>query len=229
MKQRTLRWIIALAGLAALLSSAGCGGRRPSALRNPELGPSPAAGVADHADEAPRTRSLAPADYRLAPRDQVVFEMFNEPDVKTTQRLSSQGEMNLPLAGTVTLAGLTLREAEQAIQKKYTEGGYYIDPHVILSVAEYGSRYVTVLGQVNRPDRIELPIETSSIGLVEAITQAGGFTRLARTDAVQITRQANGGKERHLTVDVREFLGQQGAGEFQLKPGDVVFVPERVF
>lgn len=171
-------------------------------------------------------------DYRLAPRDQIIFEMFNEPDVKTTQRLSSQGAMTLPLIGAVTLAGLSLREAEQEVRQRYTDGGYYTDPQVILSVAEYGAHYVRVLGQVNRPDRIELPIEASSMGLVEAITLAGGFTRLARTDSVQITRQTARGTERHFTIDVRDFLGRGNAGrteEFQLQPGDVVFVPERLF
>jgi polysaccharide export outer membrane protein len=161
-----------------------------------------------------------------------VFEMFNEPDVKTTQRLSSQGEMTLPLIGAVSLAGLTLREAEQTIRGRYVEGGFYLDPHVILSVAEYGAHFVTVLGQVNKPDRVELPIEAASLGLVAAITQAGGFNRFARIDAVQVTRQTGSGTERHFTVDVREFLGRRGDGsaeEFQLLPGDVVFVPERLF
>lgn len=171
-------------------------------------------------------------DYRLAPRDQIVFEMFNEPDMRTTQRLSSRGEMTLPLIGAVTLAGMTLREAEQEIRGRYVGGGYYVEPHVILSVAEYGAHYITVLGQVNKPDRIELPIEAPSLGVVEAITQAGGFTRLARTDAVQITRQTAHGTERHITIDVRSFLGRNRDGntdEFQLEPGDVVFVPERLF
>ena len=174
-------------------------------------------------------RSVPPVDYRLAPRDQVVFEMFNEPDVKTTQRLSSQGEMTLPLTGTVTLAGMTLREAEQEIRRRYKEGGYYVDPQVILSVAEYGERYVTVLGQVNRPDRIAMPIETATISLVDAVTQAGGFTRLARTDAVRVTRPSGDGGERNIIIDVRDFLGHRAKEDFQLQPGDVVFVPERVF
>lgn len=171
-------------------------------------------------------------DYRLAPRDQVEFAMFNEPDLATTQRLSSSGELTLPLIGTVNLAGRSLREAEKEVRQRYLEGGYFVNPHVMLSVSEYGAHFVTILGQVNRPDRIEMPIEAATIGLVAAITQAGGFTRLARDDAVRVTRQTAAGAERHLTIDVREFLGRAGSGsadEFQLQPGDVVFVPERLF
>jgi len=158
--------------------------------------------------------------------------MFNEPDLATTQRLSSSGEMTLPLIGTVSLAGRTLREAEKSVRERYLEAGYFVNPHVMLSVSEYGEQFVTILGQVNRPDRIPMSIESGSIGLVEAITQAGGFTRLARDDAVQVTRQTATGAERHLTIDVRAFLGRRGrvgSDEFQLQPGDVVFVPERLF
>jgi polysaccharide export outer membrane protein len=174
--------------------------------------------------------AVASPDYELKPRDQVVFEMFNEPDVKTTQRLSSRGELTLPLIGAVTLAGLSLREAEQEVRRRYADGGYYTDPQVMLSVAEYGANFVQILGQVNRPTQVELPIEATTIGLLEAVAQAGGFTRLARTDAVRVTRKTARGAERHFTVDVRDFLGRRGGRteEFQLQPGDVVFVPERL-
>jgi protein involved in polysaccharide export with SLBB domain len=226
--------------LTAIVLS-GCFAGRGSPPNRSALAPNRNIGDSDSAVMAASTTTPAPtrrpmlespADYRLAPRDQIIFEMFNEPDVKTTQRLSSSGEMTLPLIGAVNLTGMTLRQAEQEVRQRYVKGGYYVDPHVILSVAEYGAHYVTVLGQVNRPDRVELPIEASSLGLVEAITQAGGFTRVARTDAVEITRQTASGAERHFTIDVRKFLGRRGDGatdEFQLQPGDVVFVPERLF
>jgi protein involved in polysaccharide export with SLBB domain len=231
MSSRALVWILVVAFTAGSL---GCRGRRSARSggeRNlGQAAPVAAALVAETAmSEAAAAEPVYDEDYRLAPRDQVVFEMFNEPDVKTTQRLSSQGEVTLPLAGTISLAGMTLREAEEEIRRRYFEGGFYTDPHVILAVSEYGAHYVTVLGQVNRPDRIELPIETSTMGLIDAITQAGGFTRVARTDSVQVTRQTAQRTERHLTIDVREFLGRRGAEDFQLQPGDVVFVPERVF
>jgi polysaccharide export outer membrane protein len=221
---RSLPWLLSACLLSGCFSAfPGSGPGDVSAMRYEATN-------AEKADRAPVAAAASP-DYRLAPRDQIIFEMFNEPDVKTTQRLSSKGEMTLPLIGAVPIAGMSLREAEQTIRERYAQGGYYTDPQVILSVAEYGAHFVKVLGQVNRPDRIELPIEASSIGLVEAITQAGGFTRLARTDAVQITRQTARGSERHFTVDVRDFLGRRGAAgteEFELQPGDVVFVPERI-
>jgi len=186
---------------------------------------------ADPADIA-ALASGRPEDYRLAPRDQVVFEMFNEPALKTTQRLTARGELTLPMIGTVPLSGLSLREAEVRLGSLYRERGYFVDPQVMLAVAEYGERFVTILGQVARPARIPLPIETNSIGVLEGVTQAGGFTRIARTDAVQVTRRGADGTDETVVVDVRAMLAlrtREVRGEFQLQPGDVVFVPERVF
>jgi protein involved in polysaccharide export with SLBB domain len=233
MLSRTLTCLLAILGLAGC-SSGGFSEREAdvSASRfEADAAPGPSERSPDTNSGGGGAAAAASSDYQLKPRDQVIFEMFNEPDVKTTQRLSSKGEMTLPLIGAVNLAGMSLRQAEQTIRERYEEGGYYTDPQVILSVAEYGAHYVQVLGQVNRPNRIELPIEATSIGLMDAITQAGGFTRLAKTNAVRITRQTARGAERHFTVDVRDFLGSRGgyrAEEFVLQPGDVVFVPERI-
>jgi polysaccharide export outer membrane protein len=88
-----------------------------------------------------------------------------------------------------------------------------------------------VLGQVRSPGRITMPPETDSIGILQAITQSGGFTRIARTDSVQITRRSADGTTQSMVVDVRELLNARRPAEkreFQLMAGDVVFVPERV-
>ena len=58
---------------------------------------------------------------------------------------------------------------------------------------------------------------------------AGGFTRIAKSDAVRITRKDDAGAERTFTVDVEKMLAGRGGETFLVQPGDVVFVPERVF
>lgn len=170
------------------------------------------------------------SDYRLAPRDQVIVEVFNQPDLRTSQRLTENGEIRLPLIGRVDLRGLTLRQAEARVEELYRDGGFIINPEVILSLEEYSDRFVSILGQVRNPSQVTFPPETNTIGIVEAITQAGGFTRIARTDSVQITRRRPDGTQEQLVVDVEKFLrARGGSGEFQLMPGDRVFVPERVW
>lgn len=174
----------------------------------------------------------ANADYRLAPRDLVQFQVYNQPDMTTAQRVTANGDLRFPLVGTVNLAGKTLREAESLLEKQFKEGGFFVNPQVILAVEQYGERYVAVLGQVKTPERIPMAVETKSMGMLQAITQAGGFTRVSRTDQVQVLRIHPDGKEERITVNVDELLKPrtpESASEFQLVAGDVVFVPERVF
>lgn len=169
------------------------------------------------------------ADYRIASRDQLQFQIFEEADSVLLQRVSTAGEISVPLLGPVKVAGLTLRESETLIEKRYREEGFYIKPQVILSFQAYAPRSVSVLGQVNNPNQIEFAIERGSIGIVTAITRAGGFTRVARTDAVRVMRTVNG-RETSYTINVASYLDEKSKDqEFRLMPDDIVFVPERVF
>lgn len=192
----------------------------------------PAGGAERRPGEAavrPATPASGPTgDYRIAPRDLLQFQIYEETDVQAAQRVSSSGEIGVPMLGTVRLAGLTLREAERRLEQAYIEKGYFVRPQVMLSVQTYAPRSVSVLGQVNKPERIDFPLEREDIGIVEAVTLAGGFTRVAKTDSVRVMRTA-GGEERQFVVNVAEYLESRNKPEFKLLPDDVVFVPERVF
>jgi protein involved in polysaccharide export with SLBB domain len=182
-----------------------------------------------HAAETFALPDRAPGDYRIAARDQLQIQVCEEPDVVQLQRVSVAGEISIPMVGSIHVADLTLREAENLLAKRYKEGGFYLNPQVILSFAAYAPRNASVLGQVNRPDVIDFPVERAQLGIVAAITRAGGFTRLARTDAVKVMRTVDG-KEMVFTLNVTAYLEEKSKEqEFKLLPDDIVFVPERVF
>jgi polysaccharide export outer membrane protein len=169
------------------------------------------------------------SDYRIVPNDQIKFHVTGETDDPLIERVTSQGEISIPLLGAVKVAGLTLRESESVMEKLYRDEGYFINPQVILSVDTYAPRTVSVLGQVNNPNQIDFPIERGEIGIVTAIARAGGFTRVAQIDAVKVMRTVNG-KDVSITVNVAAYLNKTTKDEqFQLLPDDIVFVPERVF
>lgn len=172
-------------------------------------------------------------DYEIAPLDLVTFQIYDEPESRLVQRVSARGELRLPLIGIVNVAGLTLREAEQKMVRMYLEQEFYINPQVLLAMQEYSLRSVSVLGQVNRPEQILFPLEAKSMNLVQAITEAGGFTRLAKVDAIQVTRQGDEGSEERITVNLEAYFESKRKNAevkaFALLPGDIVFVPERTF
>lgn len=175
--------------------------------------------------------SRAAEDYLIEPLDMLQFQIYEEPDTLISQRVSASGEMPLPLIGVVKVSGLSLREAERALRQRYIEAGYFIHPQVILVLQQYNERSVSVLGQVNKPQQIAFPLEAKSMSIVQAITLAGGLTRIARADSAQVTRL-----EQRFTVNVEAFFGDRRKGsdktageEFRLLPGDILFVPERAF
>jgi protein involved in polysaccharide export with SLBB domain len=103
---------------------------------------------------------------------------------------------------------------------------------VAVRVAEYAPREIAVLGAVRSPGTQEFPTERNEVDIVEVVARAGGFTDKARSNAVSVTRTEENGRERTFTVDVNSMVtGSRGGSEerFKILPGDVIWVPERVF
>jgi protein involved in polysaccharide export with SLBB domain len=168
-------------------------------------------------------------DYRLSPRDLVQFEVFEEPETLVVQRVSTSGAIVVPMLGLIQVADQTLLEVERSAEKAYIDKGFYVHPQVMVTVQAYAPRSVSVLGQVNHPEQIALPIEASRIGIMKAITLAEGFTRLAKSDEVLVIRTVDDHEEQH-TININKYLTSGGSEpEFELRPDDIVFVPERVF
>lgn len=187
-------------------------------------------GAAGSLAQAADTALSAAVNYRLFVRDVIQIAVQGEPDVAVQRRIDGSGEVAVPLLGAVKLAGLTVAEAQSEIARRYKAEEIFIRPEVVVSVVEYSPKEVLVLGQVGKQGKLPLPPEATSMSIVEAVTGAGGFTRIAKSDAVRVTRKDDSGAERVFTVDVEKLLaGRSGAEPFQLQPGDVVFVPERVF
>ncbi len=173
--------------------------------------------------------------YQLGPLDLVGITVYNEPDLSVEQRLDARGYVQIPLLGNVCLAGLTVRESEFLLENRFHEERFLARPQVSLTVREYSRKEASVLGQVKRPGQVMFPLEAGSMDIVEAISRAGGLTGIAKADAVRIARKDGmSGKEKMMTVNVSRILaGEKKAGKeapgFRILPGDVIYVPERVF
>jgi protein involved in polysaccharide export with SLBB domain len=169
--------------------------------------------------------------YHLFVRDLIRIAIHGEPDMGVDRRVDGLGEINVPLLGQLKVVGLTLAEVQALIAKRYVDGEIFIHPEVVITVVEYCPKEIMVLGQIGKQGKQVFPPEAPEISIVEAITSAGGFSRIAKSDAVRVTRKDDKGNEQSFTVNVEKMIeGRSTPGEtFSLQPGDVVFVPERVF
>lgn len=173
----------------------------------------------------------ASGQYKLFALDLVHLSVQGEPDVSVDRRIDGDGRINVPLLGEIVVRGLSVAEAQKLIAQRYVEGEIFIRPEVVINVVDYSPKEIMVLGQVGTQGKVSFPPEVGSISIVEAITKAGGFTRIGKADGVRVTRKGADGAEQSFTVNVERLIGgRANAGDaFFLQPGDVVFVPERVF
>jgi len=159
----------------------------------------------------------------MGPGDLFDVRVFGEPTLSSSYEVDNNGNINFPLIGTIKAEGRTPPEIEKDIETRLADG-YIKNPSVSVKVTEYRSRRVSVFGQVRSPGTFGF---TENMSIVEAITKAGGFTGMAKKNAVRITR-VTGTQTERIVVAV-EDIGTGRSPNFLLRPGDVVFVPERLF
>ena len=173
--------------------------------------------------EAPLPALMAgEGDYILAPGDTLDLMVYKEPDLGMRSKIARDGRVQLPLLGEVKVAGMSVREAQEHI-RKLLNADYLVDPQVYLNIASYTQRKITVIGQVVKPGSYELQ-GNESLGILEAIGMAGGFTRIADSKNVTIKRVV-GGKTETIKVNTKRLEDPKG-GSFVVMPGDFITVGE---
>jgi len=190
-----------------------------------------AAAVPAHAADPapPGAPSSVDASYRLGPGDIVSVHVYGE-ELDTSQQLDAAGKLRLPLLDEVKLSGQTLRESERSLQWLYREREFLKNPMVSVTLVSVALREASVLGAVRTPGDFPFPNQATHLSIVDLITRTGGFLPVARADAVKVTRHNADGSETTTTVDVESMLaGHRHGQDFQVLPGDQIWVPERLF
>src|SRR5437588_227538 len=84
----------------------------------------------------------APNGYILSPNDQVAVEVFGEDDLRTAGRLNGEGNLSVPLLGSIRLSGLTLSQAAARLTELYGRD-YLVNPKVNVMLVGYAKRRFT--------------------------------------------------------------------------------------
>jgi polysaccharide biosynthesis/export protein len=158
--------------------------------------------------------------YRLGPGDSLFISVQRFTDLSFQGTLDLEGNITLPVAGSLSLKGLTLTEAQARIQAALNR--YVIDPIVAVTLVAQRPVQVTVLGEVLRPGLYPLAGPQISVALVTA----GGTTRLADLRSVRIRRTLADGSIIERNVDLFTPLDNSVAlPDVRLEDGDAVIVP----
>lgn len=158
--------------------------------------------------------------------DMVEIKVFREEDLSGKVRVSSNGEVSVPLIGLVRVGGKTPEEASEAIKARLADG-YLVQPDVLVTVSDYAKQFFTIIGQVQKPGTYEMPAN-GQITLLQAIGVAGGYTRIANTSKILIKRSVGDG-ERVFEVNAKRLSKESGTSAYYLQPGDVITIAESLF
>lgn len=188
--------------------------------------PMPPPTKAEARSDAGRADSATKADYVLQPSDLLKVQVFQEDDLNCEVRVSQECSINLSLIGTVNLTGKTVRQAEDYIRALY-ERDYLVHPQVHLLVEEYAPRNVFVLGSVAQPGVVLFPRE-QGLTLLDAISRAGSFNRLADKKHVTLKRTNADGKADTWTINCEDLSKGDSTETWPLQPNDLITVPERI-
>ncbi len=188
-----------------------------------------AAFAQDVATTKAKTGTKVDTDRKIEALDMLTVNVFGEEEFSGPNngglelRVSSTGEVTLYLLGSVEVAGKTPAEAERHI-RDLLKKDYIIDPHVLVLVKTYRVSNVTVMGQVASPGLIDLPAERR-LDILSGIAQAGGFTKLARTSRIDLTRAGV-----TQTYDLEKLKKEANpAKKIWLSPDDLIYVHESKF
>jgi polysaccharide export outer membrane protein len=191
------------------------------------------AGLPLSAQEGPAEAGDGGDSYQLRAGDSIRVTVFNEPDLQVQQRLDSDGVILIPLLGRVSLAGMSLREAEAFLEARYMSEDILIRPQVTVSIAEHAEQVFYIFGQVNSPGSKRIPPGRQSIDILEAITLAGDLSQYAKRNEIILRRPVPGAaEEQRIVIDLDRLLrgNRRGDGALvEVFPQDIIFVPERLF
>lgn len=175
--------------------------------------------------------------YTLDAGDVIALSIFNVPEYSREYQVLVDGTVNLPLINRVSVAGLTLTEAEYLISQKYVSQGLLRDPIISLDLINPRPITIAMVGEIRTPGSYSIPFETggstgggSTAGkkfptLISALQLGNGINASADTRNVQILRNFKG-REYLINVSLWDFLQN---GDLQqnivLRDGDRILIP----
>ena len=175
--------------------------------------------------------------YIIGPGDVIDLKFFDAPEFSGTYTVLKDGNINLPLVGTLNIDKLTLDQATSFIQNKYkTE---LLRPELHLTIRLPRPIRVSIIGEIERPGIYSLTAKEEEIvtegglitlssgipTLVDAFQKAGGITQNANLEEIKLIRKlpGNNDKSKIAKINLLNLIlkGDQEQNPF-LYDGDII-------
>jgi len=178
----------------------------------------------------PRASSAQNTNYVIGPQDVLNITVWEQADLSGKFSVEADGSFSFPLLGRIKAGGMTLRAVEDELKTKLGEG-FFKNPQVTVSVEQYRSQRVFVVGEVRTPGAYSLSGDTT---LIEALARAGSTSADAGGEVLIIRSPGNvgapvlpnqDGRAEVIHIDLHELQTGLLSQNAQLHDDDTIFVP----
>jgi polysaccharide biosynthesis/export protein len=174
-------------------------------------------------------------DYKVRSGDVLQIEVLEDATLNRTAIVLPDGQISLPLAGSVRAAGRTIAEVQADLTARLapnfaTSPTVYVTLNALAERAPSGPAVtrtmdVFILGAANTPGKVEVKPGAT---LLQALAQAGGVSPFGAKKRIQLRRVDKSGAEKVYKFDLDAIeRGEAGGGATRLMSGDVIVIPQR--
>ena len=182
--------------------------------------------VAAPVAQPPAAQTVDPNEYVIGPGDTLQVFVWRNPELTATVPVRPDGKVSTPLNEDMVAVGKTPSQLARDIEKVLSE--YVRAPTVNVIVTQPVGAYseVQIIGQVLKPG--SLPYR-AGMKVLDAVLAVGGLTQFAAGNRAKIERKVDGHRqELRLKLDSLVNKGDM-TQNLDLRPGDVLVVPESRF
>jgi polysaccharide export outer membrane protein len=170
-------------------------------------------------------------DYQLEPGDLIDISILEDPTLNRQALIRPDGNISMPLAGTIEAAGRTPEAVQQLIRRRLAKD-FVEPPTVTVSLTQVAEEDVWeepafyVLGEVMESGRFIFDVK-KPVTVLQALALAGGLDVFAARKRVQVRRYSGEAE----TLLIYNYDAVESGEEFPpplfIEDGDVILVPER--
>ena len=187
-----------------------------------------AAGCASTGNQPPAPTQAASPDYKyvIGPGDNLNIQVWRNPELSASVPVRPDGKVTSPLIEDLVAIGKNPTDLAREIEEKLKK--YIQDPVVTVIVTGFvgpTSEQVRIVGSATRPSA--LPYR-QNMTVLDAMIAVGGITEFASGNRAVLVRAAEGNKQYNLRLNDLLKRGDISAN-VDLKPGDVLIIPESFF
>lgn len=141
-------------------------------------------------------------EYTIGEGDVLDIKVYENDDLSTTVRVSSNSTIRVPLLGEISIKDLTVSQVSSKIERLYADG-YLVSPQVDVFIKEHRSKKAVILGQVKNPGQYEI---RGKVTILEFISTAGGLTTDAGGTATIKRLSASGENKDQIVLDLEKLI-----------------------